>query len=449
MTELLELTPEIFKMIVHEFNAESPSSTWKLRSVCRTFAAEIEDDLLSHQPENVVEKTPEVIKNKMAEYLIIHLHKISDVNDPLLKMLRRMADYLIRELAIPEKDRKVTETSMIEGFVRVCQPTRVNTMMWGRFRGIHPLCTSFVNIDNDGELDHWQKVVAAMAFLAFDLVRTLLATMPLNTWIPGIYIGRCPLVMAVAANNNGLFNEVMDHFNQLIKTSRGRDMCRNGYDFDDAFYIAVNTGNSRFVEELVEFCPRLRHYVPKETYNEWLDAAIASLNTDIVKSVLLLCSSRDKVNPYILANACRTGSTDIVNTLLNEGNVGVNKSLLVSFKAHPLCCAIQYGDIPIIGAVLDAGADINGKAYRPKLESPGLTCSPLEIAFERGDKAVIQFLLSRGATIPPRADWPRVRRLYDVVREVAIANGWENVPTYPYWKTIVSTRGTTTLEVDE
>ncbi|OAG23387.1 hypothetical protein CC77DRAFT_1006747 [Alternaria alternata] len=353
MTELLELTPEIFKMIVHEFNAESPSSTWKLRSVCRTFAAEIEDDLLSHQPENVVEKTPEVIKNKMAEYLIIHLHKISDVNDPLLKMLRRMADYLIRELAIPEKDRKVTETNL-------------------------------------GAYIHF--VVAAMAFLAFDLVRTLLATMPLNTWIPGIYIGRCPLVMAVAANNNGLFNEVMDHFNQLIKTSRGRDMCRNGYDFDDAFYIAVNTGNSRFVEELVEFCPRLRHYVPKETYNEWLDSAIASLNTDIVKSVLLLCSSRDKVNPYILANACRTGSTDIVNTLLNEGN------------AHPLCCAIQYGDIPIIGAVLDAGADINGKAYRPELEYPGLTCSPLEIAFERGDKAVIQFLLSRGATIPPRAD---------------------------------------------
>jgi hypothetical protein len=83
MTELLDLTLEIFKMIVHELNAESPSSTWKLRSVCRTFAAEIEDDLLSHQPENVVKKMPEVINNKMAEYLIIHLHKISDVNDPL------------------------------------------------------------------------------------------------------------------------------------------------------------------------------------------------------------------------------------------------------------------------------------------------------------------------------------------------------------------------------
>ncbi|CAI9636903.1 unnamed protein product [Alternaria burnsii] len=432
MTELLDLTPEIFKMIVHELNAESPSSTWKLRSVCRTFATEIEDNLLSKQPENVVEKMPKVIKNKMAEYLNIHLHKISDVNDPLLKMLRRMADYLIRELAIPEKDRKVTETSMIEGFVRVCQPTRVNTMMWGRFRGIHPLCTSFVNINNDAELDHWQKIVAAMAFLAFDLVRTLLATMPLNTRIPGIYIGRCPLVMAVAANNNGLFNEVMDHLNQLIKTPRGRYMCRSAYAFDDAFYIAVNTGKSRFVKELVEFCPRLPHYVTKETYNKWLDAAIASLNADIVKSVLLLCSSRDKVNPYLFTNACRTGSTDIVNTLLNEGNVDVNKSLIVSFKDHPLCCAIQYGDIPIIGAVLDAGADINGKVHRAKLESPGHTCSPLEMAFERRDKAVIQFLLSKGAEIPPRAVWPRARRLYDVVRGAAIAKGWENVPTYFY-----------------
>jgi hypothetical protein len=192
-------------------------------------------------------------------------------------------------------------------------------------------------------------------------------------------------------------------------------MCRYEYDVDHAFYIAVNTGNSRFVKELVEFCPRLPRYVSKETFNKWLEAAIASLNTDIVKSVLLLCSSRDKVNPYILANACRTGSTGIVNTLLNEGNVGVNISLLVSFKAHPLCCAIQYGDIPIIGAVLDAGADINGKAYRPKLGSLGSTCSPLEIAFERGDKAVIQFLLRRGATIPPQADWPRVSRLYGVV----------------------------------
>jgi hypothetical protein len=63
---------------------------------------------------------------------------------------------------------------------------------------------------------------------------------------------------------------------------------------------------------------------------------------------------------------------------------------------YPLFRAIKFGAIPVIGAVLDAGADINAKVERRRNTLLMTFCSPMEIAFERGDKAVLEFLLSHG-----------------------------------------------------
>jgi hypothetical protein len=97
---------------------------------------------------------------------------------------------------------------------------------------------------------------------------------------------------------------------------------------------------------------------------------------------------------------------------------------------HPLFRAIKFGTMPMIGAVLDAGAYINTKVERRRDILPMTFCSPIEMAFERGDKAVLEFLLSRGATMPPWVDWPRTKRLYNAVPQVAIANGSKNVPIW-------------------
>jgi hypothetical protein len=257
MTQLLDLPPEMFKNIVHELNTEPPNSTWKLRGVCHTFAAEIEHDLLSNQSKSVVEEMYEVINNNMAKYLLNRIHSPPDSEDRLLKTLRNMADYLMQELAIPEKEQEETETGMIEGFVRVCHLARINSMISHSSRDAFVFRRSLSNIDNGAELDYWQKVVAAMSFLAFHLVRALLVTTPPDIWILEITIGRSPLVMAVTANDDGLFDEVMGHLNHLRNTAK-RDAVfyRYSYRFDDAFLVAVNSGNTRFVKELVEFCQK-------------------------------------------------------------------------------------------------------------------------------------------------------------------------------------------------
>ncbi|KAL1797872.1 hypothetical protein ACET3X_004478 [Alternaria dauci] len=428
MTELLDLPLEIFKTITHELNTESSSSTWRLRSVCRTFAAEIEDDLLGNQPRSVVENMPQIMNNRIAGYLLLHLHKTSDINNLLLKMLRRMADYLIQELAILEKDRKDTETSMIDGFVRVCGPVYVNTLIWPSPGPASIPQWSSMNMDDGAELDHWQKVVAAMALQASDLLRTLLATMPPSIWIPETTIGRGPLVMAVISNDDDLFDEVMDHLNQLGKMAQRKAVRPHDYNFDDAFSIAVNARNPRFVEQLVEFRQKLVGRVPKSTYNKWLNVAIVSLDTDIVKSVLLLCPSSDKVNSHVFTNACRIGNTDVVKMLLEEGEVDVKNNRFKSSKIPPFFRAIEFGTISTIGAVLDAGADIHERIDRSKDKDEKDTCLPIEMALERGDKAVFQFLLSRGATIPEDA------RIHPYILQGVVDHEGNSIDPDRYWQ---------------
>jgi len=65
MTNLLDLPVEVFQMITHELvssaigNVTVPyqicriKDVWKLRNVCRTFAAEIERNVFSQQPKEI------------------------------------------------------------------------------------------------------------------------------------------------------------------------------------------------------------------------------------------------------------------------------------------------------------------------------------------------------------------------------------------------------------
>jgi hypothetical protein len=183
------------------------------------------------------------------------------------------------------------------------------------------------------------------------------------------------------------------------------------------------------VEDLVSFREIIKRKVSKSTYNSWVEAGIGSGSVDIIKSIFRLNPSGERVNSVQFSKACRASSVDtsIVTALLKEGGVDVNTG---TENTHPLICAIKNGTTAVIGVVLDAGAEISLTLNQPTpstTSSPGTLGRPLtstmQAAFHRRDKDVLDYLMDRGATMPPTELWPSHEKTGEMIREVAIKHG--------------------------
>jgi hypothetical protein len=93
----------------------------------------------------------------------------------------------------------------------------------------------------------------------------------------------------------------------------------------------------------------------------------------------------------------------------------------------PLRTALQHGNTAVVGAILEAGADINATLTSCS-NGYEVEESPFQATYQRrctaaNFKTMVEFLVSRGATTPPRYLWPSKEDMYNLVREVAFANG--------------------------
>jgi hypothetical protein len=189
--------------------------------------------------------------------------------------------------------------------------------------------------------------------------------------------------------------------------------------------LAIEIDNTCFVEELAKFRRTISLKIEKRRYNEWLELGIENINTGIVESILLLKPRDGKVNCMLFSTACRSGSVDMINLLLDDDEADIDDGTLMT---NFLCCAIKAGDIAVIGAVLDAGANINVELVgRVGVDHPVL---PMELAVKQQSKAVLELLMSRRAIMPPHTCWPDNKNQHTMIQEVAIANGPTNVPVY-------------------
>jgi ankyrin repeat protein len=83
-------------------------------------------------------------------------------------------------------------------------------------------------------------------------------------------------------------------------------------------------------------------------------------------------------------------NADMLRFLLNHGADANSKYM----GAPPLLIACQRKDAAMIRILLDSGADINLKGEYPNMPYDGK--SPLDIAYESGDRKIVELLLSHG-----------------------------------------------------
>lgn len=96
---------------------------------------------------------------------------------------------------------------------------------------------------------------------------------------------------------------------------------------------------------------------------------------------------------------------------------------------HPLSCSLRHGSQAVVGAVLDAGANVNA-TFDGRRHSDQPAKTVMDMAFDHNEKSLLKCLIGRGATMPPQSSWSQKKKSYTMIREVALANGATNVPTW-------------------
>jgi hypothetical protein len=256
-----------------------------------------------------------------------------------------------------------------------------------------------------------QKTAAAIAIKDQNLVRSLVpGLLGCEEWYSDLF--GSPLGFAISQSNADIIRVILHCMtdSRLKKAKLPTTMASDHYSsasFDiSAMHYAITADRPEALE-VIEYV-RKEHQMPttKKAFNELLSLAIRRGQVRFVKIVLSMnVSSCEKEWADNLKRAAMSNNPDIMIAMMMSPGMGVNK---VYADVSPLVAAVRSGDVHMVRAVLQAGADVN---LRVSLAHEGKT--PLEAALEPGREVVAQALLDCGAEIPPRDKWSRPLTLND------------------------------------
>jgi hypothetical protein len=238
MTQLLDLPPELFQIIIHKVVAIQdvkqyangswgPRNAWKLRGVCRVFAAEIKHDLLTNQPHHELPGCSEIIENNMATYLFRRVQKPLDTRTNLTTIINQMVNYICEVHSVPTARRQGVLEDMCAGLVPIFEARR----LWEMFR--------YADMPVPEAVDrNTLRLTAAVAMRRHDLVRGLISQTPISAEVE-IARGRSngPLVVAAKAGDIQLFRIMMTHLGSLKKMETRSAMTQ--FDVEEAIEYAL------------------------------------------------------------------------------------------------------------------------------------------------------------------------------------------------------------------
>lgn len=84
---------ELLSIIAHELVFDDIRGAWKLRGISKAFKKAITDDIIMHQPKEVIQASSEIGNQFMPQYLYCRVKKQNDVEGAILVRLTKMNDY--------------------------------------------------------------------------------------------------------------------------------------------------------------------------------------------------------------------------------------------------------------------------------------------------------------------------------------------------------------------
>jgi hypothetical protein len=326
-----------------------------------------------------------------------------------------MNSYLCQELNITDdKLRNDNLYALCVGQVQILGYVQVERLLW---RGSQALCEQEIT---PGDLTLHEQVIAAISVRFYQPMRTLL---PKLTAYRFRFDARSPLVAAVAIKGDEMLKLALDHIPSM--KAQNAHLTMKDLNVRLAINLAIQQLSVERTIILLEYVQAHNLNGVKDLYHESLKYDIkfsVKPNLKLVRSILEHCPGGQTVIPDIFLHACKSGNIELVKLLL--GHMDLDKGTVLTLPLHQ---AIKSGDAAIIGAVLDAGADINNTNYvkNTKKSAHNGPKSPLEFAITQKFKAV-EALLRRGAIVPPPEKWRDAgKTVYTALRSARIVQTGE------------------------
>jgi hypothetical protein len=447
--DLLDLPPEIFQMVVHEFVSKvGVREAWKCRSVCRnflqqvpgsfrlpvlgTFAVEIHHDLFAKQSIAALSRCESILKRNLALYLFNRTKNLLDVNDFVPNKIKSAVNFLMENCRYDGTTQRDKLTKIICDAFR---PDILNGVIYDTLRASQGSGFIFLWLDLPVGWEactHAEDNIATAALIGdHRLVRKLLARIdPALANLSRYGIFGNPLSNAFQSGSQDTVTVILEHLHSSVSpfpSSRSA--------VTDAIKLAIESRETDSMKQLLAWYQG--HCLPeKGIYNAWLLYAITVRDPVIVKHLLQVkIRSSPRVTFKNFTRACLSHSPEIVTMFLGRGLIDADKK---NGASSPLACVVCYGNLGCIQAVLKAGAHIDGTYASGKIRNAP---NPLAEAVRLNKVDVVKFLLEQGANpeqnregtptrlldlvVQDRSNHPAKKAIYNMVRQALLKKNAE------------------------
>ncbi|KAG9191214.1 hypothetical protein G6011_09302 [Alternaria panax] len=431
--ELLDFPPETFRRMIDCLVSDAGVvESWKLRSVCRrkpifpfaymrstdflgTFDQEISENVLGIQPQSAFYTFRALCillrPGTMKHYLAYHVKNPRDVSPELPARIQKMVKYIIKELGTDHKqqDRNVL-LEICTGLAITCRD--ISGLLWNselytfsnQWSQLGKVWYEEQRKSPGQDLDMHEKLTAAMSIRDHGLVVKLLSDapehLPQSVW-------EQPITAAVQLEDPEMITlmlNVLDHHKS--KKFKRNQMLENDSTYSILIGVSKSITNNRddITLLLLGYFRGYTALLNKTCYREWIELAIHRQNDKSLEYLLQMAptASPFRISNKIFEQGCRNGSSTIINTLLEHGQVQLDST---SNTLSALAASIRSGTVEIVREVVTAGADINYAMSTHRIAKRP-TITPLEYAIYVRNHDVVTYLVQCGAKIPPKSIWP-------------------------------------------
>jgi hypothetical protein len=394
----------------------------------RRLTTHIQSDIVLYQTKEVLYQGPGIMKELMPRYLHQRMRKRFGVYEILLSMVANMHAYLCAEFGFEQyQAQEDCMAYLCEGIHKILGPGQIAAYLWGSI-GEHEIINSHLK-QSQAVIRPRDKLTAAAAVKAYSLVSGILSQ------LSDLDAKReqPPLEMTVRQEDNELLRLILEHLASLSGDGV-RDIWES-LGFSIAITRALVAGNNAHAKLILAGIHRAHVEPESRIYSNWLSLALKpkgdgmAKDHELVGSVL---SIRPPNAPKVFANrfkdVCDLGDYELAKIL--AAHMDLNRGIV---RNRPIHSAISTKNLNLIGAVIDAGADVNYRAYkRDKLkdQKESEREAPIEMTMGFG-KEVLGYLIHRGALIPPLSAWMKGdRHFYNILRNAVFDYQVKKKSTY-------------------
>lgn len=434
MSNLLDLPAELFQMVIHELviTSKDPSypwrpsphpgigQLWKLRGVCRSFAAEIEREVFSQQPREFYShrNIQRLIKTHFSRFVLQVSRKPGSVNEKMFTRLQRMAQYIVEQVEYEDKEqRNEVIDKTYSGLSKILPMDDVIHALWCDSVGCSK-CSEFLGPELPIRLPYQDRFYAALAAGNHRLLSKVLPKLD----AADIYTLICtqPILFTVQMRDLTSLNTILRYLETQSPSIQISLTSTYGmFSISRCIKITLWKKYIPAAQLLLDYYEKNLPCPSNKTYSGWVGEASANCSLDqleALKAVLRFnTGSKNMIGPDTLGAVYAKGNSTAIEEVLQHVE-DINKGTTLT---APMFIAVRSGRPIAIRACLQAGANVN-LSMRPNMRATGRThITPLETAVHRYDVSIVRTLIESGATIPHISKWPTHERTYRLLHEAA------------------------------